>query len=265
MTTCDFNHKKNWFNRIAICFFGIFCEESLCGAGHCLFCKWEMPNGHRRNQKDSQSRARALPAGASGERTGGAEPSEGAGAGAIMKWGDLPNPTSYGYADEKPPLVAVSKEIIAWRGWRLVKYEDGWRLHSVSMADVCWDGPTLVADKVPERDSPHGIYAINNRAAVVGNGYQGHCLGEVALSGVVVEGIYGYRAERATIRSLTLLGYFDVSTRPIEIMADLEERYQCEVGWEQEMPQVNYYVAASNWPSSGTQIFVPRGINGLKP
>lgn len=219
----------------------------------CLRCKItithesleEANRGHRNREADSESRARALPAGTPGERAGGAEPAAGAGTCACGKkliamaggsWCLDCTLAAYKMKSTPQALEPVSKEIIAWRGWRLVKYADGWKLHSVTQHLVCWDGPTLIADKVPEWNSQHGIYALTERNAVVGNGYQGHCLGEVALSGVVVEGSNGYRAERAMIRSLTLLGYFDPSTRPIEIMADLEERYQCEVSWEMETP-----------------------------
>jgi hypothetical protein len=129
-----------------------------------------------------------------------------------------------------PEPEPVSEEIIAWRGWRLQRSEEGrWFLCSVSMATL-WEGPTLIADKQPDRDSHHGIYARRTRKALAE--YTRQCCGEVALSGVVVEGENGYRAERATIRSLIVFGWPAPDVRPLEVIAELEERYQCEVSWE---------------------------------
>src|SRR5512146_1382435 len=199
-----------------------FCVENH--SYRCSWCKmemteeyWEVQYGYRSHSSRHQSGTRALPVGTPGERPGGTEPApsagDGAGVGASME--------------------AVAQAILAWRGWYLDLDEAGeWWLRSISMS-TRWEGPTLVADKVPERDSPHGVYALRERAKVGRQGDMGNCCGEVALSGVVVEGNTGYRAERATIRRLILLGYPLPDVRPIEVMTALEDKYQCEVGWEE--------------------------------
>jgi hypothetical protein len=124
----------------------------------------------------------------------------------------------------------VSEEIIAWRGWKM-KRDDAnrWVLLSITWNAV-WEGPTFIADEIPARDSQHGVYARKSRETL--GEYAGVCCGEVALSGVVVEGENGYRAERATIRSLIIFGWPAPDVRPLEVMTELEERYQCEVSWE---------------------------------
>lgn len=55
--------------------------------------------------------------------------------------------------------------------------------------------------------------------------------GEVALSGTVIEGEYGYRAEQATIRRLWFLYNPLPDALMPELIAEFEARYQCEVTW----------------------------------
>ena len=67
--------------------------------------------------------------------------------------------------------------------------------------------------------------------------YTPHVLGQVALSGIVVEGENGYRAERATIRSL-IITHNPFPDVPLIVLADrLANHYQCEVTWEIEEPK----------------------------
>jgi len=133
-----------------------------------------------------------------------------------------------------PSLEPITQEVLAWRGWSLnwAEKEQGWFLYSVNH-DVRWDGPSLMADKVPDSQNTHGIYALADKGQLLLQGYGTQVLGEVALSGIVVEGERGYRAERATIRNLVVFGYPRPDVRPIEILVELENRYQCEVRWEQ--------------------------------
>jgi hypothetical protein len=152
----------------------------------------------------------------------------------------------------------VGQEIVAWRGWAL--NADSLRLVSLHHP-VQWHGPVLTADKVPEENSPHGIYALAKdkwfsdgggfaatyrqmylqmniyggicpSVAPYTNEYRDRSLveGEVALSGVVVCGDKGYRAERATIQSLKLLKVpEECRLCKVEVAGWLEQRYQCPV------------------------------------
>ena len=144
-----------------------------------------------------------------------------------------------------PPLEPVTEEILAWRGWHLVPEGDDWLLRSPSYA-MRWDGPSAVADQKPAVHTRNGLYAVKDRTRA-GESY--YVYGQVALSGIVLEGETGYRAERATIRSLVLRGLPEgmEDVAPITVMAALEERYQCEVTYEpapQQPPQVLVQQAA---------------------
>ena len=147
-----------------------------------------------------------------------------------------------------PSLEPVAQEIIAERGWNLSQDKKGPVLMSVTR-EVKWDGPTLRADAVPALGSDAGIYAQDR----LENSYRRLSVwGQVALSGVVVEGTNGWRAEQATIRSLRVtalparspvysrsLGILwgmhavggDLLTwksRAWEVAEQLAQRYQCE-------------------------------------
>lgn len=148
-----------------------------------------------------------------------------------------------------------TEEIVAYRRWRYMDADlvitqhflspehfaiQGRRLFSVVFWWE-WDGPTMRADERPALDSSHGIYAMRTlerlqehfRGGYIGMGSSPYPAveGEVALSGTVIEGEHGYRAERATIRKL----WFLWNPLPDEMMPDLiaefEARYQCEVTW----------------------------------
>lgn len=89
--------------------------------------------------------------------------------------------------------------MIGWRWWKLTK---SCRLQSVT-ARTIWDGPSLVAGVTPTKDGQSGIYALAEREAIGVHRPEGNAVfGEVELSGKVVRGEHGFRAERATIRSL---------------------------------------------------------------
>ena len=182
----------------------------------------EEKHGHRTRSQNPQGGTRALPAGTPGERPGGTQPVEGAGTGTSP--------------------VPIAQEIIAWRGWSLVPTEQGWRLRSL-VVDRTWESATLVAHDTPKSDLLGvGIHACKTREDFGASGYCATCMGTVALSGIVVEGEVGYRAERATVRSLIVLGYPAPNVRPIEICAELAETYQCDVTWE-DAPTRTYVLA----------------------
>lgn len=112
----------------------------------------------------------------------------------------------------KHTVVDSTEEILAYRGWNL---EDdpvnGARLRSMFIGAI-WDGPSLVADAPPTQMAPHGyhhgVYAMKEKLwqSIYGVNIatSAHVTGVVLLSGLVVEGANGYRAERATIQSLTI-------------------------------------------------------------
>lgn len=147
---------------------------------------------------------------------------------------------------EKPEKI--EQEIIAYRAWLMDWECVGWSgegiaqlpilrpvLHSINQS-FTWDGPVSRSTSPPAANSKAGLYAVgaderfaeNFRAYVTG----GNVWGEVALSGIVVEGENGYRAEVATIRRLWIGGgtrinvYIDSSAKLAQLLAD---RYQCDV------------------------------------
>jgi hypothetical protein len=101
----------------------------------------------------------------------------------------------------------VDTEIVAWRGWQVVG-EDRDDVVLGSINGTRWESPTLVAHERPAPGSDDGIYALKQFPAPREHSYTSYfchgAFGQVALSGLVVEGEYGYRAERATIRSVWL-------------------------------------------------------------
>ena len=141
-------------------------------------------------------------------------------------------------APPEPDPEPVTSEILAWRGWlRDTKNDYEPVLRSFNY-DVRWDGPSLTADKVPSRKHDHGIYALKatpgKRHEQSSYYFNAFAFGCVALSGVVVEGELGYRAERATIRELWLCGpeaRGSLGERhcAIELAGMLEQRYQVDV------------------------------------
>ena len=149
-------------------------------------------------------------------------------------------------------IESQDTEIIAWRAWFLVEHEGDWYLRSFfyPMDDpMRWEGPAVRADKTPELESKHGIYALTEKRfgsvcdenvysmrAIGGDGHykaEGFVYGEIALSGTVIEGTNGYRAEQAVVRSITLkldkAWALTSKQVPLEIQASLEQRYQCPV------------------------------------
>jgi hypothetical protein len=173
-------------------------------------------HGNRQNHQDSGSRA-----GASAPTAGSA----------------LIPLAAYGADAERAPrprltLEPVAQEIVAYRAWLCAPDDDGRAVLWSLTRHVIWEGPTLVADLRPSEEHLHGVYAVKEpwQRNVHSWSYTFAVDGQVALSGVVLEGETGYRAERATIRALTL--YYKEcrwQKAPIEIARELEERYQVDV------------------------------------
>ena len=162
-------------------------------------------------------------------------------------YGALPSAQA---APEPTPVrvETAATEIMGWRSWFLDLASDGEVALRSYVYPVIWEGPRLVADKVPTPENAHGIYATNTPPAEphkVNRPYftQVPIVGEVALSGTVVCGANGYRAEQAMVRSLELVQGCRATDdarwlRVDEILAEvplvtvravLEQRYDCPV------------------------------------
>lgn len=159
------------------------------------------------------------------------------------------------------PVQLVDGELLAYRGWGIAGDEDHPRLRSL-IWDVVWPGPTLVANCIPEpktKPQPQicppwlvppylpqtgGIYACKEltelrdlwRRSTIHSAFSLHhnpmmVWGTVALTGTVVVGTKGYRAERATIRSLQLLSSDDLgrSASDEHLINEFSRVYQVEV------------------------------------
>lgn len=139
--------------------------------------------------------------------------------------------TPYGkeYGQEGGEVVE-REEIGAWRCWRLEQSyrEVLWSCHWA----VPWEGPSLRAHECPTLDNVSGVYAFRPK----GKMHPTHAfypmefpvIGLVALSGTVVVGTAGYRAEVCTVRRLWVRAFIPGSMGPHR-PRDLEELYQCEV------------------------------------
>lgn len=135
---------------------------------------------------------------------------------------------------DKPETV--TGEIIAYRAWDYdFQITDdgavGVRLESLHQ-DFYWDGPVTTADAAPAADSDKGLYAIRgdeHHRDNFKNYMKGKAIwGRVALSGIVVEGQCGYRAERAAIQELWVNPYIDTEDSPEGLCKLLADRYQCD-------------------------------------
>src|SRR5260221_2269710 len=104
----------------------------------------------------------------------------------------------YGVRRPAMDMVPVTHEILAWRGWNLTT-DDGThldfvtgkpgaktKLTSINQGTV-WEGPTLIADIPPTEHGATGIYAVTKDGIGNALSYSPLVLGEVALSGIVVE------------------------------------------------------------------------------
>lgn len=172
-------------------------------------------------------------------------------------------PAAISGAGEPIPVVS---EILAWRGWNFAASPSEPILQSVTYP-VRWDGPTLLADAVPTAKNGHGIHALKVKDTNSSYLSEVAAFGEVALSGIVVEGTDGYRAERATIRSLWVAsprcrGTTGERYCAWEIAGMLAARYEVEVDVAEPNAEAeqNYYLgavwaAANNIYVGGTTIY----------
>lgn len=133
-------------------------------------------------------------------------------------------------------------EIVAQRGWRLkVQLIESDVVEAIlySLNGTRWEGPMLRADLVPTTANANGIYAVMSSSPHRVSYCKSHVIGEVALSGTVIEGEMGYRGEQATVRSLILHhGHHQLpdDVRVLDVVWALEARYHCDVTVKQLAP-----------------------------
>jgi hypothetical protein len=131
----------------------------------------------------------------------------------------------------------VTGEIVAYRAWDydFQVAEDGAigvRLESLHQ-DFYWDGPVTSADEAPSAGNQNGLYAIRGDEHHRNNFNEYMQVkaiwGRVALSGIVVEGTHGYRAERATVQELWVSpDHLHDDDSPEGLCKLLADRYQCD-------------------------------------
>jgi hypothetical protein len=141
-----------------------------------------------------------------------------------------------------PTGTRVREELLAIREWRLCLDEAKHRVVLTSLnGEQVWDGPVFESAWSPSepRGPSTGVNGLKHRFRrhFVKDGWlygrKNWAWGWVALSGLVEEFDLAYRAERAAIRQLRLgpraLALFDSPEALRDLIADLEDRYQCRV------------------------------------
>jgi len=141
-----------------------------------------------------------------------------------------------------PTGTRVREELLAIREWRLCEQIPPGLVFLTSLnGEQVWDGPVFESAWSPDepRGPSTGVNGLKHRFRrhFVKEGWlygrKTWAWGWVALSGLVEEFDLAYRAERAAIRQLRLgpraLALFDSSEALRELIADLEDQYQCRV------------------------------------
>lgn len=119
-------------------------------------------------------------------------------------------------------------------------------IYLTSWRGTRWDGPVLTADALPAPGNENGVYArpmgwTPGPYFFWGGTHDSRpkAYGTVALTGRVIQGLQGYRAERATIRELWLWTppgpVFLANVREL-----LEQRYQCHVHLDEAPPWTDW-------------------------
>lgn len=111
-------------------------------------------------------------------------------------------------------LAVVPGHVVAWRAWLISGWLERPRLRSL-FSRVAWPTSDWLSSECERGDhrghaAPNelcscGIYAARSRSHLVALGYAGYLsneaypavIGEVALAGVVIPAVKGFRAERA--------------------------------------------------------------------
>lgn len=107
----------------------------------------------------------------------------------------------------------MGTEIIAHRAWGLVRREGVWLLQPVFNRTQTWLGPAVSAQGKPGSDDSVGIHAYKERILVEFEYPELPVIGTIQLYGHVWEHKFGYRAEKAIVRSLELNVVIDHDSR----------------------------------------------------
>jgi len=141
-----------------------------------------------------------------------------------------------------PAGTGEAGELLANREWRVCLEKGSHRVLLTSLnGEQMWDGPVLESPWSPDEPpgpstGVHGLKHQSRRRFLKDGWFYGRqtwAWGWVALSGLVEETAYGFRAERAAIRQVRLgpraLAHFGSPNDVRDIVAELEDRYQCRV------------------------------------
>jgi hypothetical protein len=100
-----------------------------------------------------------------------------------------------------------------------------------------WPGPVMHADEAPTMRNMNGIYAYKTPIHALRHDSRAPVTGEIAIYGKIVEAQYGYRAQHAAIRKLSLHAHRlddlvrdeNVAKQIAQLAHVLERRYKCDV------------------------------------
>lgn len=157
----------------------------------------------------------------------------------------------HGYSSPEPPKppagtsamwenpTEVTGELVGYRAWDYkVRVGPDWKVEARLQSpyhDNLWDGPVQHADETPEEGTDHGLYAVGTSKFHADNWWtylrEEPIWGRVGMSGIVVEGGSGFRAQTMTIQELWLNPNAEIEDDPISLMSLLADRYQCEVSF----------------------------------
>lgn len=120
----------------------------------------------------------------------------------VPNWVDRPGKLERDYIRGKELSRVEMDEQGTIYAYKYLRLEDG-VFHSLATVakDAAWNGNELESDREPTPENSHGIYCLKNRKNHALDIYAGADRHKVrlALSGTVIEGEYGYRAQHAQI------------------------------------------------------------------
>lgn len=139
-------------------------------------------------------------------------------------------------------------EVLAWRVWR-IRLRGGHRwLYSLAH-DVFWKPGPFEADRLPEVENSHGVYALKDHEAMLR--YVGalahdgeHVLGQVHLWGRVIEGELGYRAQFA---------------EPVALVSILAKKPSVDLGEMYRYQRLKPWKINFEWTYPSTRTFITTG------
>src|SRR5438128_2087868 len=110
-------------------------------------------------------------------------------------------------------------ELIGYRCWRIKTFrtadptlvEIGGQLaipYAIALTSISrddpWPGPVMHADQRPTRHDSSGFYCFKSPREAMDYDRNAEVTGAMSLHGKIIEHRYGYRAQHATLRSLTI-------------------------------------------------------------